>query len=365
MKHCLALLFAAALSASLWGLDAQALGQVQYAEGEASFSRNGSEATGLVIGFGLLAGDLVRTGRNGRVVITLDKSTGMAGTITISPSTSLYLDLGLFRGSQRTTLDLLAGSVGAKVKKLAGSPSLQVQTSMAIAGVRGTKFDVSVSLNDAILITCSEGEVSCDDGSGGSLPVAAGRAVERRGKAKAAYLDADPAAIKDFRDRWMEGELAALRSDPRKALLAYEARYARLSEGFKAAAGALASSPVIRKWMDEDRAGARPRALDPAVMREKKEAFGRLKEVRRSIFLFERVYVRVAELEDLFGGGELGGIELRKGYTVGDFFRRFEGEKPLLSGRIGLFHYAMRLYAQRDDGNTELLGSSPIGDSDF
>lgn len=365
MKHGLALVALIALAPALWGLDSQVVGKVQYTEGKVSYAREGGEAKELDLGFSVRDGDLLKTGADGRIVITLDKTTGMSGSVTVNPSTSLYLDLGLFRGSQRTSLDLLMGSVGAKVKKLAGSPTMQVQTSTTVAGVRGTEFEVAVSLNDAVLVTCSEGEVSWDDGQGSALPVAAGKAVEKRGAGKAAYLDADPAAIKEFRARWMEGELSALKINPRKAIAAYEARYAKLSDSFQKSAEPLVASPVLRKWMDEDRAGRKPRFLDPAVMREKKEIFASLKALRKDIFLFERVYVRVAELEDLLAGTPAEAFELRQGYTVGDFFKRFEREKAILSRRIGLFHYALKLYAQRDDGGSELLQGSFFAGSDF
>jgi hypothetical protein len=344
-----------------WAADAARMGVVQYVEGKVTHSRDGKDLGALDIGDDLVSGDLLVTAQDGRLVIELDKACGMQGTLSVNPSSSLYLNLDLVKGEKRTTIDLLTGSVGAKVKKIAGSPSMQVQTATAIAGVRGTEFEVATSVNDAVLVTCSEGEVALDDGSGGALPVTAGKALEKRGSDRPRYLDADPAAIREFRSRWLTEEIAAFKGNPLKALTVFEKRYSDLSAAFKKAFDPFERSAVLRKWIDEDRAGIKPRALDPRVMREKKDLFAPMRDLKRTLFQFERVYFRIDQLYDLVKGTDIEAKELRPGLTVGAFFQRFEAEKAALAGRLGLFHYAQRLFAQRDDGSTDLFGSDFTG----
>lgn len=59
-------------------------------------------------------------------------------------------------------------------------------------------------------------------------------------------------------------------------------------------------------------------------------------------------------------------LEQRRGFTVGDFLRRFEREKALLEKGIAVFHYAQRLFAQRDSGSSGLFDAPlPRKDSHF
>lgn len=355
MKGIVAAIALVVTAACAWGLESAAIGQVEYIEGTASCSRDGNDPAALDFGSPIHSGDLVKTGSGGRLVIALDKASGFSGSLTINANTTAYIDLDLIKGEPRTLVDLVSGSVGARVKKIVGSPSMQVQTASAIAGVRGTEFEVATSVNDAVLVTCSDGEVSCEDDSGAVTAVTAGRVLEKRGAARPRFLDVSAADLPGYRQRWAQGELDAFRADPLKCIMAYEKRYAEFSSKLQAALERLQSSPVLKAWMDEDRKVSKPSLRDPALARQKKEIFSSLRDLRRDLFLFERVFSRMDEIREAVQGTDIEARELRRGFTVGDFFRRFEKEKAVLEKRIGLFHYAQRLFAQRDDGSSGLL----------
>ena len=76
----------------------------------------------------------------------------------------------------------------------------------------------------------------------------------------------------------------------------YAKRYADLSAEFAAAYDPFQKSPTPKKWADQDRSGAKIDPLDPAVLREKKEIAGYLLNIRKVLFIFERVYYRVDEI---------------------------------------------------------------------
>jgi len=353
-------------AACAWGLEPAAVGQVEYIEGSASFSRDGNDPAALDFGSPIHSGDLVKTTANSRLVITLDKASGFSGSLTISANTTAYIDLDLIKGEPHTVVDLISGSIGARVKKIVGSPSMQVQTASAIAGVRGTEFEVATSVNDAVLVTCSDGEVSCEDDSGEVTAVAAGKALEKRGAGRPRFLDVKPGELGDYGQRWAKAERDAFLADPMRIIIAYEKRYSELSSGFQSLFGKLQSSAVLKAWIDDDRKGRKFSLRDPALIRQKKDILDTLKDLRHDLFLFERVYSRMDEIREAVQGTGIEARELRRGFTVGDFFRRFEGEKAVLDRRIGAFHYAQKLFRQRDDGSSGLFSAPlPHKDSHF
>jgi hypothetical protein len=352
--------FAIMISAACaWGLESGALGQVEYIEGSASFSRDGNDPAALDFGSPIHSGDLVKTGANGRIVIALDKTSGFSGSLTINANTIAYIDLDLIKGEPHTVVDLISGSIGARLRKIAGSPSMQVQTASAIAGVRGTEFEVATSVNDAVLVTCTDGEVSCEDDSGEITAVPAGKALEKRGAGRPRFLDVKPGELGDYGQRWAKVERDAFLADPMRIILAYEKQYSELSSGFQSLFGRLQSNAALKAWIDDDRRGRKISLRDPALIRQKKDILDTLKDLRHDLFLFERVYSRMDEIREAVQGTDIEARELRRGFTVGDFFRRFEGEKTVLDKQIGVFHYAQRLFMQRDDGSSGLFSAPP------
>ena len=358
-------LVAVSFAASSSGKAAQPpFGVIDYIEGSASISRDGKTSLALDLGASLSPGDLLATQADGLVVISLDKSTGMKGNITVRSNTALYLKLETVKGDKRTTLDLLAGSVASKVKKLSGHPSMRVTTNSAVAGVRGTEFEVSTSIGDAILVICSDGAVSCSDGSN-TLPVQAGKALEKRPGEKLAYLPVSTSSIQQFRENWIAGQIEAFRADPIKALADYEKRYADLSSRFQTVFEPFQKSAILKKWMDEERQGIQPRILDPTVMREKREIASDLLALRKILFTYERIYYRMLEVEALVADTPLEKEELKPGYTAGEFIRRVRTEREGLARRVALFRFAEKLYAQRSDPDSSLYGDDGIFDTGY
>ena len=359
MKRQAVALILALAAACASGLEAPIAGKVEYLEGTATLSRDGGDPVALDFASIIRSGDLVKTEPGSRLVIALDKATGFAGSLTINAASAFYIDMGALKGEAQTVVDLITGSLGAKVKKVAGSPSMLVQTATATAGVRGTEFEVATSINDALFLTCSEGEVSCEDESGSVTLVAAGKALEKRGAERPRFLGLDPAEFKGYGARWVQAELEAFLKDPLKVIKAYESRYRALSESFHGAFDRLQKQPALAAWTAEDREGKPPLPRDPAVRRQVRELLGTFKELRHDVFLFERVMARMDEIRGAIEGTPREALELRPGVTLGDYFRRFDAEKALLQKRIGLFHYAQRLFAQRDDGSSGLLTAPP------
>lgn len=324
------------------------VGRVEYAEGSVILQREGASSEADIDDL-ILPGDLVKTGADGRLVIALDKSTGMSGTVSVRPRSAFYVRADKVKGESKTTIELLAGSVGSKLSKLAGKPMLQVTTQAAIMGVRGTRFEIAAAVTEAVLVACDEGEVWVTDGRQ-ELPVPAGQAVEKREGQAFRKVPVAISSAEEFRAGWVAAEVEAFRAAPVKALASFERRYADLAARFEKAYAKLAASSALKKWLEEDKAGLVPRALDPAVMREKKELVGLVQELRGVLFMFERVYYRGEEIAALVAGGPYERSELRKGYTAADFLARLAAEREGLARKTALYRTAERLYALRNEG---------------
>jgi len=78
--------------------------------------------------------------------------------------------------------------------------------------------------------------------------------------------------------------------------------------------------------------------------------------IRKILFIFERIYYRINQLDTIVMGTPLERIELRKGLTAGDFVRKVRADAGVLERRVFLFRYAEKLYELRNSGGAGLPG---------
>ncbi len=117
----------------------------------------------------VVAGRLIRTAPSSRIELTLPDG----GAVRVAPDSTLSLSKLYFpkRENQRQfEAKLLAGRIWAKVKTLSqGQSFFRVRTGNAVAGVRGTAFQVNFG-QDGSLVKCYAGQVGVEgapsEGSG-------------------------------------------------------------------------------------------------------------------------------------------------------------------------------------------------------
>ena len=86
---------------------------------------------------------------------------GQIGIIHIAENTTLVLQTVVVTKVHKSTdLELLGGSVTAKVTKLAGDDHFQVRTDTVICGVRGTRFNIGKYVDDTTSVAVAEGAVA-------------------------------------------------------------------------------------------------------------------------------------------------------------------------------------------------------------
>lgn len=134
------------------------VGAVSAIEGTASRVSPAGRAP-LVQGSAVELGDLIEVAEGSRLAVTLTDTS----VLVLDEGTSLRIDEAEFQGLERRAFSahLLLGRIWSKVKKaLKGQPTkYEITSDRAIAGVRGTVFEVALSPDEA-RVQVEEGEVA-------------------------------------------------------------------------------------------------------------------------------------------------------------------------------------------------------------
>ena len=139
------LLVVSAIAAALATQPAFAeIGRIKSLVGEVTVLRNGAALPG-ASGFKLEEGDIVRTGKTGRVGIAFLDNTRMA----VGPASRITLEKFAYDRSRQTgdfVTSVNRGSLGVVSGNIAKSKrdAMRVRTPTSMLGVRGTKFVVEV-----------------------------------------------------------------------------------------------------------------------------------------------------------------------------------------------------------------------------
>lgn len=355
MKRFFLLIFVAIILINVNAANRPVFGLVDYAEGSAQLVRSGKSIGELNIGDEILPDDMIKTANDGLVVIAMDKSTGMRGSLTIKPKSVAYIRLTPDAVSPKTTIELISGQVGSKLNKIAGSPSLQVQSDSITMGVRGTEFLIGMSINDSALVICTDGVVFCSDGKD-SIDIPAGNAAEKKAGQKFRLIPVAISGASQFEKNWFTGEVEAFKGNALRALVDFERRYNDQYARFEKAFLPLQKSEVLSKWIKEDTAGLKPLSGDATVLKEKKAIIKDILETRKVLFIFERLYYRLIEIEGIISGTPLEKAIIKPGLSAGDFLKKIKAEAPGLEKRVFLFRYAEKLYELRNQGGSGLPG---------
>jgi hypothetical protein len=328
---------------------AQQVGEITLVDGAFEVAREEDilDEAMLDIGSPIENFDRIRTGADGDLYFAVTE--GTPAEVHVSPSSTFYVEIEKLHGGSQTTLGLVTGSLALRVQRLGGGRNLNVRTESTTMGVRGTTFGVQTAPGGEILVSCNEGSVVCtDDESGAELVAQPGQVVEKSGDD---LFRAVPVAVSDlrtFREQWLAERIEVYRSNALAVTRFYARRYVSLREEFNDAFAELAGhSEILDKWITEDRNGTVGSMRDR--LREKREIVGALFRIRRNLFIFERVYYRLLELEDYHAQG-YGRGDITPQLTSTEFWQRFDKDRTALARKMARVRYAVKLYAARNDG---------------
>lgn len=128
--------------------------RVAFMDGTLTIMRNGTQIAA-EIGTELIDGDQISTGDDGQAEIEI---VGIA-TLKLEYRTTLVLD-GTVLAQRRGAVSLAAGSVLAKVQKLANADDFVIRSGSIVCGVRGTVFRVTRAKSGNTNLDVLEGKVS-------------------------------------------------------------------------------------------------------------------------------------------------------------------------------------------------------------
>jgi hypothetical protein len=341
----LALLLCAALA-----FPADKVGEIVYLEDGVELTRDQSVIPyqEVFMGLELENLDLITTDRTGYAELELGGAGSPSATLKVTPGTTFCLELSSLGRDRATSIGMITGSLSAKVAKLSGRQKLELSTESALMAVRGTEFTVTLSPAGDMLLSASEGRVSCVDESGAELFAAPGQVVEKRPGELFREVPVALSSLQTFRQEWYAERLSVFKANALKAISSYALRYLNAKGRFDSAyAGLQQETEVLQKWYAEDRRGQMGSRLE--LLREKKRIIGHLLELRKVLFIFERIYFRLAELEGYFEQG-YGRGNIQAGLSSAGFFQRFDAEKRELARKMAEVRYVTKLYAARNEG---------------
>jgi len=138
-----------------------AIGSLVFTQGTVSLVRNGVPlpAGSVTIGTVVENLDLIKTGNNSLAEITFSKASGFPATMKLKANTTVSLDVSRQSENSSANAELIAGSVAFKVDKLTNGRSINVRTGSAVAGVRGTSFEMETGPQGELVLNTLEGAV--------------------------------------------------------------------------------------------------------------------------------------------------------------------------------------------------------------
>ena len=291
--------------------------------------------------------DSITTTGKGLVEVTLFPESGINGTLRVQPNSTLYIEMSSMQGEKKGSAELLSGSVTSSIKKLSPQSKFEVRSQGSVMGVRGTAFDVTTSITGDVLVTCSEGRVGCSGESGGSFFAEPGSAVEISAEGIFRGIPVSVSSLEKYRQTWTAEKIEAFKPNANRAISDFARRYMDLKNQFDLAyRNLLAQKNILDKWYREDARGQIGSGMD--VMKEKTAIAKPLLAIRKVCFLFEPVYYRLLELENLHKQG-YGRGPIAPGMTSDQFFYKLGNESVELRERMANIRYILKLYSKRNE----------------
>lgn len=343
-------------------LFSQTIGKFDYVEGDVELTRNGTVLSRVSIGMAIEHMDVIATSENGLATISFTPDSGLSGSIQISPKTTALIRKDAIGGVATNEVQLLAGSVNLKVKKLAGSRvNAQVRTPTSVLGVRGTEFVVA-SFNGSVLVATKEGEVACNPWSmtSGTLSSARlssvpGTLVEilENGAMKGSDFPKEnfEENWKSIKARWSDYQVELIVANPVAMLNMFAGNWNQYAKGLENAAASLQANTALQTWM---RQGSDFSFNYGETVKEKMSVMQDLIAVRPQMLMSIIAMYRIEELIPYIPDSAKG-QKLITGQTVDSFIKDYTRQLRGVKDAISLFYTAEKLYMLRNDGESPFL----------
>ncbi len=341
------------------------IGTLVYFDGRVDLQREGVYMTGDSVDFGLEINnyDLVATHATSYAEVELSTPAAPGVSVSIEENTAFYFEIAEVGGTPQTDFSLLSGSISFRVAQITGNGRLNVRTDSAVLGVRGTDFKVDSAPDGSLLVSVTQGRVAVADAEGEELLVEPGRVAQ---KLADGTLEAIPVSLSDvetFRENWYSDRIEAFRGNALSAIRFYANLYQEQMERFVDAYDRMMGNrEILNRWDSLYLDGRRPGTAQR--LRDNREMGPALLAVRQTLVIFERVYYRLVQLQDLHDNEGLGRGSVSSGYSTTAFFRDFEEDARSLNTMMARVRHAYDLYAyvNPDSPLRDLFGDGDDGD---
>lgn len=327
------------------GLSAQdAVGRIVYLEGIVDVHREGQllELFDSDIGMDIYNFDLVETGGDGIVEIEMVNLSSRGSVVHVQENTAFYFDASNLGGSSQNNLSMLSGSLQLKVQKLTGREEVSIKTESAVMGVRGTDFAVTEAPETSVLVTCTEGAVTCTDDKNNQLTAREGRIVEKRPDEPVSGVAVDAGDEELYRQYWLNQREEIFKAGAVTFVKGYSNRYRQMLPKFEDAYRDLYRIRNILETHGGEQASGGMGATGTMVQ-IKGEVSDEVFAMRSVFPVFEEIFYSVQLLERYHQSG-IGVCDIGKKYTSADFFGEFSAEKDVLKQKMSYTRYLFRLY---------------------
>ena len=335
------IIFCFILTSSLFGENI--IGEIVYLEGYVDITRDGEllDWRNVDIGTEINDYDLIETGDDGIAEISLNTPARGGTTVRVSEDTAFYFNVSTIDNKKQTTFEMLTGSLALKVQRLAGNEAVSVKTESAAMGVRGTEFDVTTSSDGAILITCVEGSVFCEDEEGGSSYAKAGSVVQQNPDegVKAYNISVEDIAL--YKSFWQKTRDEIFKAGAPVFIKTYGERYLDYLPIFEEAYESLLEQAVTIKQYGKNGADYSLGTL----LQKKGEVSPAVFKMRSILMMFEHVFYRLQDLSEHHSLG-IGHCNITRRITSTQLFDSFEAEKDQIKRKMGAARHLFKLYVE-------------------
>ncbi len=330
-------------------------GEIVYLDGGVDVHRDGEllDYYEVDIGLDLERFDLLETDDIGYAEIEVNTPSSRGTTVRVFEDTAFYFDYDDSGGSRQTRFEMLTGSLALKVQKLTGNGDVVIKTESAVMGVRGTEFTVTAAPEGSVLITCEEGEVSCQSG-GKELRAVPGRAVEQPRDGGLREIAVEVGDLGNFRTEWFNNKLETFVPSAGIVVKAVGQRYQDFVKRFETSYSELMSyNHIFKKW----ERGLKEGAGMGTFMKDKITVSPAIVRMRTNLFMFERLFYRIKALEKVYDEYNIPSSRLWSGYSTDNLFRDFSRKQKDLEFKLAQTRYIMKLFSQ--------VSASAMPGSDF
>jgi len=341
----------------------EAVGRLVYRDGDLEVYRKGEALDWAQIDLGMVleSYDLLETSKSSfaEVELTLPHTAG--AFIKINENTAFYFDVKDLGSKKQTNFQILTGSMLFKVKQLTGSAEVIVRTESTTLGVRGTEFLVTTAVDGSLLVTCTEGLVSCTDQKGREFHAKPGIAVETLSEGISRSISLKAEEIDQYRESWLKTREEIFKTGAELFIKNYALRYLDSLPAFQRAYRNLIKHYPVLKNAGEDT----QRFSQSTLIQIKSEVSPAIFEMRGILPSFEHLFYRLEELEGYHRSG-FGKSLIKRNYSSDDFFIEFLRIKKQVKIEMAIVRHMFHLFVQLDKGMfgdsmmEDIFGTSPI-----